>query len=142
MTYKPTGRPTKLTPELMEKASGYLDWVKTQPILTSDGKEVERTPKLISLARYLGIDKNTVTNLRKVSEEFNNICDGIQDAYEECLIDHGLAGNYQPRVATFLLSADIGKREKTDVTTDGQAINVSITSFKELKTDGEDNAAS
>lgn len=120
------GRPSELTDSMMEKAHGFLDWVDANPIKDKDGKDVERTPKLITLARFLGVDRNTVTNWRKVSEEFDAICNEINDRYEEKLVDFGLAGVYQPRVATFLLSADHGKREKSDVTTDGKELPTPI----------------
>lgn len=115
-------RPTKLTPEILAKAKTYLPWVKAHPF--PDG--TDRPPKLVSLSLFLGVDRNTITNWRKENPDFNDICAEITSAYEEVLVDNGLIGKYQPRVTTFLLSADHDKREKSDVTSEGKALPTPI----------------
>lgn len=135
------GRPTKLTPELVEKAEGFLSYMEGQILervyFTKDGRQevkVQRPPTQVLFAQYLGIHRETVTEWTKIEEgtdeekalvkRFSDIAREVQQAYEQTLIDNGVVDKYNAGFAKFLLSADHGKREKseTDLTSRGERI--------------------
>jgi hypothetical protein len=92
-------------------------------VFTKGGREeveMEEPPTLVNMALYLDVSTDTMTNWAKESEEFFGILMRVKQRYEDLLNKHGLTGKYDPGFAKFLSSADHGKREKSDVTTDGK----------------------
>lgn len=131
---QPVGRPSKLTPELIEKARGYLATCHATPIETEKGgvSYVDvHLPKVVSLALMLGINKDTVYNWCKdiegedntLRQEFYDIVKEVNAKQEEMLMDKGLGGLFQPKTTGMLLSKH-GYSEKieTDITTGGEKI--------------------
>lgn len=123
------GRPTKLTPEMLEKAKGFLDWKSTQMmerIVFQKGEkctlEVPEPPTLTSLALYLGISDQTSYNWAEESKEYLEIFTQVKQKYSEYLVRYGLSDQYNAGLAKFLLSSDHGKREGKDITSDGKKI--------------------
>jgi hypothetical protein len=63
-------RPTKLTPELLEKARGYLATCKDEPVYTDKGALTYvnvNLPSKVGLAIYLEINKDTIEEWCKVT---------------------------------------------------------------------------
>lgn len=127
------GRPTKLTPELLEKAGTFLERVSGQrlvkTVFTKSGPqqvEVEVPPTLVKLAIDLDVNRETLREWAKTSQEFSAIFSRVKENYERVLIENGLTDNYNAGLARFLLSADHDKREKSDVTTDGRELPTPI----------------
>lgn len=139
------GRPTKLTPELIEKAKTYLSTCYDRPIYTNSGSlayvEVN-LPSKVGLALYLGIDKTTVDewckpNVLIVSSsgdvenwelhtEFSSIVIQIMSEQEKRLISNGVGGLYKEKTTGMLLSKHgYAEKTETDITTGGEKIQSS-----------------
>lgn len=110
----PAGRPTSYTPELIERAKDYLDNFH-------NSKDV--VPSLEGFAIYLGIHSSTVYEWLKEpdKEEFSDIVERIMDTRAQMLQNKGLEGVFNSNITKLLLSKH-GYVEKSDVTTDGKAI--------------------
>lgn len=123
-------RPTKLTPELIEKAKTYLPTCHATPIETEKGgiSYVDvKLPKLVDLALLLQINKDTITEWCKgtddLSQEFSVIVKEIQQEQEKMLIDKGLGGLFQPKTLGMILSKHgYADRIEQDVTSGGEKI--------------------
>lgn len=138
------GRPTKLTPEVLEKARGYVQWCEENPLkkLLMGGKEVDakRPPTVAGLACHLKVGKRTIYDWEKENKEISHVLEDIRATAERILSEQGLTGNYNPLMAKFLLSADHDKREKSDVTSDGKALPAPIYSGRsEVPVSGHDS---
>lgn len=125
------GRPTKLTPELLEKAKTYLDTCGATPIETEKGtvSYVDvKLPKVASFALFLGINKDTVYDWCKQESElaqlFSDIVKEINIRQEEMLIDKGLGGLFQPKTTGMLLSKHgYSEKMETDITSKGEKVD-------------------
>lgn len=131
------GRPTKLTPELIEKAKGYIAQCKDD-IHTTDRDALSYVvvdlPSVVSLARFLGIHKVTVydwikeneaddTTTRALRQEFSNIVKEVEDEQELRLINSGAGGLYQQKIAAMLLGKrGYSEKTETDITSGGEKI--------------------
>lgn len=115
----PGGRPTKLTPELIEYAKTFLltcgdfvDYVKPN----GDVVYNVELPSHVSLAIYLGISKSTLYEWAKESKEFSDIIEEVSAAQEKFLLRGGVSGKYNPSIAKVILTKH-GYREGQDITT-------------------------
>lgn len=114
------GAPTKLTPELVERAEHYV----------IDGfiDEGEMVPSIAGLACYLGISKNSVYKYGELDSDFLNTLEAIEVKQEKLLVNNGLAGKYNSTI-TKLMMSNHGYKEsnKTELTgKDGQALDMSL----------------
>ena len=115
------GRPTKLTPETLEKAKHYIEGCIDTPIETEKGvlSYVEvNLPSVVGLARYLDVDKTTIYEWCKgnqeLSSEFSPIVKQVEQEQEKRLINKSLGGLYQPKIAGMLLGKH-GYYEKQEI---------------------------
>lgn len=113
-------RPTKLTPELLQKAYAY-EYV-------TDGNKPEWTitdqiPTIEGFALYLGVNRDTIYDWSSKEKEFSDIVDDIKAEQASTLINKGLKGDFNSSIAKLMLSKH-GYTEKTetDITTKGEAI--------------------
>jgi hypothetical protein len=110
------GRPSGLTPELIEKAKEYL---------VSGYKEIENiVPSIAGLGCYLGIGRSTIYEYKALSPEFADTLDAIMMKQEMLLINGGLSQQFSGTI-TKLMLANHGYSDKveTDITTNGENIN-------------------
>lgn len=110
------GRPSGLTPELIEKAKEYL---------ISGYKEIENiVPSIAGLGCYLGIGRSTIYEYKALSPEFADTLDAIMMKQEMLLINGGLSQQFSGTI-TKLMLANHGYSDKveTDITTNGENIN-------------------
>ncbi|AYP68854.1 hypothetical protein BphiR2919_00062 [Acinetobacter phage Bphi-R2919] len=110
------GRPSGLTPELIEKAKEYL---------ISGYKEIENiVPSIAGLGCYLGISRSTIYEYKALSTEFADTLDAIMMKQEMLLINGGLSQQFSGTI-TKLMLANHGYSDKveTDITTNGENIN-------------------
>lgn len=116
MSSKEIGRPSGLTPELIEKAKTYL----------LDGFEEfgNIVPSVAGLGCYLGIGRSTIYEYKALSKEFADTLDAILMKQEMLLINGGLNQTFSGTI-TKLMLANHGYSEKveTDITTNGGSIN-------------------
>ncbi len=134
----PGGRPTKLTPELIENAKGYLPTCVDIEHETDKGAlawvEVN-LPTQVGLAQYLSIDKDTVTEWCKESiedteevkdlrKQFSVIVKEIMREQEIRLVNKGLGGLYQARIGGMILSKHgYAEKSEVDLTSKGESMN-------------------
>lgn len=110
------GRPSGLTPELIEKAKEYL---------INGYKEIENiVPSIAGLGCYLGIGRSTIYEYKALSPEFADTLDAIMMKQEMLLINGGLSQQFSGTI-TKLMLANHGYSDKveTDITTNGENIN-------------------
>lgn len=98
------GAPTKLTPELVERAEQYV----------IDGflDAGEMVPSVAGLACYLGISKNSVYKYGEVDSDFLNTLEIIEVKQEKMLLNGGLSSTYNPTI-TKLMMSNHGYRESS-----------------------------
>lgn len=126
-------RPTKLTPELIEKAKGYLATCHATPIETEKGgiSYVDVVlPKVVDLAILLEVNKDTIYEWCKgedmLSKQFSDIVKDVNSAQEKMLIDKGLGGLFQPKTLGMILSKHgYADRVEQDITSQGEKITMS-----------------
>ena len=99
------GRPTKYTPELLEKAKDYLNVYK-------DLDEV--CPTLEGLAIYIDIASDTLYDWCKQEDkkDFSDTVKKVAKAQKKVLINNGLNGKFNARITQLLLGANHNVIEK------------------------------
>lgn len=110
------GRPSGLTPELIQKAKDYL---------IGGYKDVENiVPSVAGLGCYLGISRSTIYEYKELSKEFADTLDSILMKQEMLLINGGLSQQFSGTI-TKLMLANHGYSDsvKQDLTTNGESIN-------------------
>ena len=129
------GRPSKLTPELIEAAKGYLPTCVDVPYLDQQGNETGKVkckiPTIERFAIYLDCARESITNWSNedsdLGREFLGILDSVRKEQSARLIENGLGGQYNPTIAKLILGKHGYVDEKhTDHTTDGKALPTPI----------------
>lgn len=104
------GRPTKYTPELLEKAYLYVQgaW--------KDGTDA--IPSHIGLKKFLGISRETLYKWRKENnkKEFADLLDECMDEQQNELIQGGLIGRLNSNITKLVLGKH-GFHDKQDIET-------------------------
>jgi hypothetical protein len=116
------GRPTDYDPIFIDKVDEYLN---------TTGKENMSVPKLVSFARYIGVNKDTLNEWRKKYPEFSVALSKISDKQEEELIDVGVYGGKEinATIVKMILMSNHGYKERTDTTTNDKDINQVLVKF-------------
>lgn len=116
------GRPTILTPDLMQKAFRYV-FVDGQPQVgwKTMGMAI---PTIENFALYLGISRETVYAWERENPEFSDIVEAVRQDQASMLVSKGLDGSFNSTIAKLLLSSKHGYVEQsaTDVTSKGEKI--------------------
>lgn len=101
----PAGRPTKCTPELIEKAKHYLENYK-------DHDDV--IPSVVGMAVALDIRKATLHEwARDEDNEFSYILAKCKEMQENCLVNGGLSSKMNAQIAKLVLGKH-GYKERTE----------------------------
>jgi len=93
----PGGRPSKYTPELVEKARAYVhDWAPT---------EDELIPSHVGLALHLGVASRTLYAWEEEEdkEEFSQILRECMDKQQQVLINKGLGKQFDSGITKLVL---------------------------------------
>jgi len=117
-------RPTKYTPELLEKANQYLeDWRTLGDMI----------PSHEALAMYLNLNRSTLYDWREHEDkaEFSNILDQILTMQHRELMNNGLSGDFNAAITKLALGKH-GYSDKVD-SSNKHAIDLSNKSESELE---------
>lgn len=114
---KPTirmGRPTKLTPELVDRAWEYIE--QAQDSIQTVGEKLVlkvNIPTIEGLANYLDTSRETLYQWEKENKDFSDILTRVRNNQAERLVNNGLAGTYN-QVITKLMLSKHGYVEKSE----------------------------
>jgi len=126
---RPVGRPSKLTPEIIEEGWKYLNEL--------DVSVYTLLPTIEGLAIKLGISRETVYQWEKENDQFSDIVKRLKADQAEKLIQNALNNRYNASIAKLILSGKHGYVEKSeqDVTSGGEKIETNTIVFKDFKND-------
>lgn len=137
------GRPTKYQGQVtIDKVDEYLltcgveekEFHKTRSDNSNSYDRILKVnlPKLEGFSEWLGVYHGTLLEWEKEYPKFSIALDKIRKAQHNMLLNESIAGNFNSTIAKLILSSNHGYREKSDVTTDGKAININFdNSFNE-----------
>lgn len=144
------GRPTKYTAAMQKKADGYLattgndfwDYDKTvgEKSNTYERKVTITLPSIEGLAKYLGVSRSTVYLWAENHTTFSDTLEDIMAEQKKMIIEHGLNGDYNPTIAKLILSSNHGMTERTDHTSDGEALPVPLLAMAPVTSKKSDDA--
>ena len=109
------GRPTKYTPELVEKAKSYITEYQTYG---------DVIPSIAGLASMLKVTRTCLYEWEKVYEEFSYILKEIKQEQEKVLLNNGLSGDFNSAITKLVLGKH-GYHDKQDIETpNGIQVNI------------------
>lgn len=110
-----TGRPTKLTDALIEKAAKYAN---SDYILQS-----EVIPTIEGLAVYLNVSRATIYNWKSENKDFLDILERLMARQAKELFSNGLTGDFNPTITKLILTKHgYSDRVEQDVTSSDGAL--------------------
>lgn len=130
----PEGRPPIYSQEILDKAWEYIDICEDDEIQQTIGmsakgtelfknKVIVKLPTKGGLARYLGVNRDTLYQWSKDHPEFSDIMESLGAKQEDELINKGLSGDYNPTIAKVLLTKHgYHDKQETDITTKGEKL--------------------
>ena len=114
----PAGRPTKLTPEAIEKAIDYING--------GYRNEGDVIPSIVGMACLLDVTAKTLYNWGESSEEFLYILEKCNTTQHNRLIQGGLDSEFNPTIAKLVLGKH-GYHERQEVSgPDGEKLQINI----------------
>lgn len=130
------GRPTEYNEEILVKANEYL--LSCEDKETNKGSEDRpvysikvKLPTKGGLARYLGVNRDTLYAWSKEYKEFSDIMESLSAEQEDKLINNGLSGDYNPTIAKVLLTKHgYSDKSETELRVSG---GLQITGMKIIK---------
>ena len=90
-----TGRPTKLTEELLAKAEDYVANYESYG---------DAVPTAVGLALEIGVHRSTCYEWAKEDERFSDIFTRVESTQERKLVNGGLEGKWNPAITTMMLT--------------------------------------
>tara|TARA_R110000782_G_scaffold11199_1_gene34345 strand:+ start:95 stop:496 length:402 start_codon:yes stop_codon:yes gene_type:complete len=106
----PVGRPTSLTPELLEKAWAYILMFTDKETIPED----EVIPSIEGLAIYVDVNRTTLYEWdKKENTEFNNIMDTLRALQGRTLLNGSLTNKLNANISKAILSRH-GYSEKSE----------------------------
>ena len=133
-TKKKTGRPTKYSDSILEKAQVFLkecvdeieEWHKTRGEKSNSFERITHVnlPTVEGLAIYLKVHRDTLYEWSSKHKEFSDTLEQLSQLQRDVLTKKALSGEYSPIIAKLLLSSNHGMAEKTetDITSGGKPI--------------------
>lgn len=117
---KSVGRPSKLTPELLELAQEYVTTNDTM-------NPTSLLPTIERLAIILDVSRDTLYDWEKENEEFSYILRTLRNSQADKLIQNSLIGRYNGVISKLMLSKHgYIEQTATDLTSKGNEIGVAI----------------
>jgi len=117
------GRPTKLTPEITERAYEYLE-------------PSDQLPTIEGLAIELDITRDTLYQWEKENNEFSYILGKLRLLQANKLIQKSIKGEYNSTISKMMLTKHgYVEQSATDITSAGQRIETNTIVFKDFTND-------
>jgi len=111
------GRPTKLTPELIELAQNYVNEGDTND-------PTSLLPTIERLCILLGVHRDTLYAWEKENADISDILTHLRFVQGDKLIQNSLIGRYNANISKMMLSKHgYVEQTATDITTNGESIN-------------------
>jgi len=110
-----TGRPTKYTDELIEKAKAYITDYETYS---------DVIPSIAGLASVLDVSRKLLYDWEKKYPEFLYILEAIKREQQKVLLNKGLSGDFNSNITKLVLGKH-GYHDKQDVGVSG-SMDISI----------------
>lgn len=124
------GRPTEYNYSFVERAKEYLALCEDSEIEKGTTERPIYTLKVKlptkgGLARYLGINRDTLYDWASKYSDFSDIMEAVGAEQEDKLINNGLSGDYNPTIAKVLLTKHgyVDKQE-SDITSAGKPLPI------------------
>lgn len=113
----PAGRPTEFKEEYTQQILNYLK---------TCGGSNQRLPKRVDLALMFDCNEETLTEWGKIHPEFSAALTRVDAMQKSQLMDDGFYGGKEvnPRMAQFLLSANHGMKDRSDITSGDKPIPI------------------
>lgn len=128
----PGGRPTEYSDKIIKKTEKYIsecvdeyeEFHRTRGDKSDSYDRLVRVklPTIEGLSVYLKITRPTIYEWKAKYPEFSYTLDKLLAIQAERLQSGGLSGDYNPIIAKLILSANHNMKEKTDLTSNDQAI--------------------
>lgn len=110
------GRPTSLTPEVIEKAQEYLDTYNTEL--------GELVPTVAGLSLFLGVSRKSIyiwEDSEQTPVTFLHILEAIKSRQETRLVNGGLGNEFNPTIAKMMLTKHgYSDKQEIDHTSGGE----------------------
>ncbi len=109
------GRPTEYKPQYPQQVIEYLK---------TCGGSNQKLPKRVDLALMFDCNEETLTEWGKVNSEFSAALTRVDAMQKGQLMDDGFYGGKEvnPRMGQFLLSANHGMKDRSDITTNDKEL--------------------
>lgn len=137
-------RPTIYTQELVEKTRQYLqerideieEYHKTRGEKSDSYERLVhvKLPTIEGLARYVGVNRDTLYSWAETYPEFSDILEEIRTEQADRLINGSLSGFYNPLISKLMLSKH-GYIDKQDIVSDGKQLGAVLVKFIDGKDD-------
>jgi len=117
-------RPTEYKKEYIDKVDEYLE--AHQDSALDSHKIKVRLPTIEGFAGFIDVSKKSLYNWGDENPAFLHALEKILREQHSRLINSGLSGDYNSTIAKLILSSNHGMREKADLTSNDQTLQVII----------------
>ena len=117
-TPHPSGRPTKYTPDMIDRLEGYMRNCQ------------DDLPSKAGFAIFVGVHVNTMDNWGRKYPEFLWALERLHTLQHAELLDKGLAGEYNSTICKLLLINNHGYGKRRDTTSRDTPIEPKVVSFR------------
>lgn len=112
------GRPSKLTPEIIDLGYEYLAETSSMSVNTL-------LPTIEGLALHLDIRRSTMYEWEKENEQFSDILERLRASQAQKIMQNSMLNRYNSTISKLMLSKH-GYIEQKDVTTNGKDLPTPI----------------
>lgn len=109
---RPPGRPSKFQNDIEQVVEEYLSKECVDVFNPRTRRFNVNLPSVEGFALYLRMSRDTLYALAKKHESYQRALDRVKSHQQTRLINQGLAGNYNPSIASLMLRVNHGMAER------------------------------
>lgn len=109
---RPPGRPSKFQNDIEQVVDEYLSKECVDVFNPRTRRFNVSLPSVEGLALYLRMSRDTLYTLAKKHESYQRALEHVKSQQQMRLINQGLAGNYNPSIASLMLRVNHGMSEQ------------------------------